>query len=97
MQYLDNMFYIFIYSSDFPAPITFLFLQARFYVYLPTTLFGIMAGISAFLVLTLPETNNMKLPDSLKEAQDLDRRKNTTEIAEDTQDIDKNVEHKTSL
>lgn len=50
--------------------------QARFYEYLPTMLFGIMAAISAFLVLTLPETNNLKLPDSLKEAQDQDNRSN---------------------
>lgn len=37
-------------------------------------LFGGMAALSGFLVLILPETNNMKLPDSLKEAQDQDKR-----------------------
>ncbi|CAG5059236.1 unnamed protein product [Parnassius apollo] len=50
-------------------------LLAKFYLYLPTILFGCMAAISGFLVLTLPETNNQKLPDSLKEAQEQDKRK----------------------
>ncbi|XP_013183648.1 organic cation transporter protein isoform X2 [Amyelois transitella] len=50
-------------------------LLARFYEYLPTMLFGIMAGLSAFLVLLLPETNNMKLPDSLREAQEQDTKR----------------------
>lgn len=36
--------------------------------------FAGMATLSAFLVLVLPETNNMKLPDSLQEAQDQDRK-----------------------
>ncbi|KAI5651507.1 major facilitator superfamily domain-containing protein [Phthorimaea operculella] len=49
-------------------------LLTRYYEYLPTMLFGTMAALSGFLVLTLPETNNMKLPDSLKEAQEQDRR-----------------------
>ncbi|XP_063829913.1 organic cation transporter protein-like [Ostrinia nubilalis] len=76
------------------APLTPLL--ARYYVYLPTTLFGIMAAISAFLVLTLPETNNLKLPDSLKEAQDQDRKKKKEDKKEETQ-VDRNVESKTSL
>ncbi|XP_004929731.1 organic cation transporter protein [Bombyx mori] len=45
-------------------------LLTRYYEYLPTLLFGSMAAISGILVLTLPETNNQKLPDSLKEAQE---------------------------
>ncbi|XP_013174195.1 PREDICTED: organic cation transporter protein-like [Papilio xuthus] len=49
-------------------------LLAKFYIYLPTILFGCMATLSGFLVLTLPETNNQKLPDSLKEAKEQDRR-----------------------
>lgn len=49
--------------------------QARFYEYLPTVLFGVMAAISGFLVLTLPETLNTKLPDTLQEAQDQDKKK----------------------
>ncbi|XP_063627410.1 organic cation transporter protein-like [Cydia splendana] len=49
-------------------------LLARVYEYLPTILFGVMAAMSGLLVLTLPETNNLKLPDSLKEAQDQDRK-----------------------
>lgn len=39
-----------------------------------------MATISGFLVMTLPETNNQKLPDSLKEAQEQDKRGETEEI-----------------
>lgn len=34
-----------------------------------------MAAMSGVLVLTLPETNNQKLPDSLKEAQEQDHKK----------------------
>lgn len=49
-------------------------LLTRYYEYLPTMIFGTMATLSAFLVLVLPETNNMKLPDSLKEAEDQDTR-----------------------
>ncbi|KAM3958394.1 organic cation transporter protein [Aphomia sociella] len=64
-------------------------LLARYYEYLPTILFGVMAALSAFLVLTLPETNNMKLPDSLKEAQDQDKPQQNVE--------DKMTETKTSL
>lgn len=41
-----------------------------------------MAAISGFLVLTLPETNNMKLPDTLEEAQDQDKKKKTKEVEE---------------
>lgn len=36
--------------------------------------FAGMATLSGFLVLVLPETNNTKLPDSLKEAQEQDKR-----------------------
>ncbi|XP_053611619.1 organic cation transporter protein-like isoform X2 [Plodia interpunctella] len=54
-------------------------LLARYYEYLPTMLFGIMAGLSAFFVLLLPETNNMKLPDSLREAQEQDKRPGQTD------------------
>ncbi|CAH0587915.1 unnamed protein product [Chrysodeixis includens] len=49
-------------------------LLTKYYEYMPTMIFGTMAAISGFLVLTLPETNNLKLPDSLKEAQDQDKR-----------------------
>ncbi|XP_045450287.1 organic cation transporter protein-like [Melitaea cinxia] len=55
-------------------------LLSRFYEYLPTLVFGIMSTISGFLVMTLPETNNQKLPDSLKEAQEQDKRGETEEI-----------------
>lgn len=45
-------------------------------------IFGGMAAISGFLVLTLPETNNLKLPDSLKDAQDQDKRQELEETEE---------------
>ncbi|GBP52824.1 Solute carrier family 22 member 6-A [Eumeta japonica] len=48
--------------------------KARYHEFLPTTVFAIMAVLSGILVLTLPETNNQKLPDSLREAQELDTR-----------------------
>lgn len=51
---------------------------------MPTMIFGTMAAISGFLVLTLPETNNLKLPDSLKEAQDQDKRQDVKETDEKT-------------
>ncbi|KAJ8718335.1 hypothetical protein PYW08_002572 [Mythimna loreyi] len=66
-------------------------LLTRFYEYLPTMIFGGMAALSGFLVLTLPETNNLKLPDSLKEAEDQDKKKNVEEI------IEKPTENKTRL
>ncbi|CAB3244114.1 unnamed protein product [Arctia plantaginis] len=53
-------------------------LLTRYYKYLPTMIFGSMAALSGFLVLLLPETNNMKLPDSLKEAQDQDMKEEET-------------------
>ncbi|XP_034833127.1 organic cation transporter protein-like [Maniola hyperantus] len=54
-------------------------LLSRYYEFLPTLIFGIMSALSGFLVMTLPETNNQKLPDSLKEAQDQDKRGQTDE------------------
>ncbi|CAH2049547.1 unnamed protein product, partial [Iphiclides podalirius] len=62
-------------------------LLAKYYLYLPTILFGCMAAISGFLVLTLPETNNQKLPDSLKEAQEQDRRKEGRRKPEESTEI----------
>ncbi|KAJ8714425.1 hypothetical protein PYW07_002650 [Mythimna separata] len=59
-------------------------LLTRFYEYLPTMIFGGMAALSGFLVLTLPETNNLKLPDSLREAEDQDKRKNVEAAVEKT-------------
>ncbi|KAJ0175270.1 hypothetical protein K1T71_009411 [Dendrolimus kikuchii] len=53
-------------------------LLTKYYEYLPTMLFGGVAIVAGFLVLTLPETNNMKLPDSLKEAEDQDKKKVST-------------------
>lgn len=48
--------------------------QTKLYEHLPTILFGSTAAVSGFLVLTLPETNNLKLPDSLREAAEQDKR-----------------------
>lgn len=50
-----------------------------------------MAAISGFLVLTLSETNNMKLPDSLKEAHDQDRKR------EERRKPEESAESKTKL
>ncbi|CAG9566351.1 unnamed protein product [Danaus chrysippus] len=63
-------------------------LLAHVYQFLPTLVFGIMSAMSGLLVLTLPETNKQKLPDSLKEAQDQDRKIDSQ---------DETVENKTRL
>ncbi|XP_039758526.1 organic cation transporter protein-like [Pararge aegeria] len=74
-------------------------LLSRFYEFLPTLLFGIMSALSGFLVLTLPETNNQKLPDSLKEAQDQDRKVPTDEIEKErnTDETGSGIDTKTTL
>lgn len=54
-----------------------------------------MSTMSGVLVLTLPETNNQKLPDSLKEAQAQDRRE--TEESREKEIKDKDGENKTRL
>ncbi|CAG4934702.1 unnamed protein product [Colias eurytheme] len=61
-------------------------LLSKYYVYLPTLLFGVMSAISGLIVMTLPETNNQKLPDSLKDAQAQDKKKD-----------DKSTDNKTRL
>uniref|UniRef100_A0A2H1W2A4 SFRICE_008256 n=1 Tax=Spodoptera frugiperda TaxID=7108 RepID=A0A2H1W2A4_SPOFR len=72
-------------------------LLTRYYEYLPTMIFGGMAALSGFLVLTLPETNNLKLPDSLKEAQDQDRRKEIEDTVERTVERTTTTDNKTRL
>ncbi|XP_047506628.1 organic cation transporter protein-like [Pieris napi] len=57
-------------------------LLSKLYEFLPTILFGVMSALSGLIVMTLPETNNQKLPDSLKEARAQDR-KNTNEKTTD--------------
>ncbi|XP_050669875.1 organic cation transporter protein-like [Leptidea sinapis] len=48
-------------------------LLTKYFEYLPTLVFGIMAALSGLCVLTLPETNNLELPDSLKDAEAQDK------------------------
>ncbi|XP_068622487.1 organic cation transporter protein-like [Battus philenor] len=42
---------------------------------MPTVIFGAMCIISSMLVLMLPETRNMRLPDTIEEAEELSRMK----------------------
>ncbi|KAK4883421.1 hypothetical protein RN001_006740 [Aquatica leii] len=44
---------------------------------LPLTLFGIMAAISGVLSLYFPETTNIKLPDTIEEAEKIGKRQHT--------------------
>lgn len=43
---------------------------------MPTVIFAGMALISSMLVLMLPETRNMRLPDTIEEAEALSKRRN---------------------
>ncbi|CAB3244112.1 unnamed protein product [Arctia plantaginis] len=43
---------------------------------MPTVIFAGMASISSMLVLMLPETKNMRLPDTIEEAEALSKRRN---------------------
>ncbi|CAK1542339.1 unnamed protein product [Leptosia nina] len=61
-------------------------LLSKLYEFLPTILFGVMATLSGIIVMTLPETNNQKLPDSLKDAQAQDRRNIISNTNERTTD-----------
>ncbi|KAI5651510.1 major facilitator superfamily domain-containing protein [Phthorimaea operculella] len=47
---------------------------------LPTAIFGGMCVISSLLVLMLPETRNMRLPDTIEEAEHLSRMKRKDEV-----------------
>ncbi|XP_045775640.1 organic cation transporter protein-like [Maniola jurtina] len=55
------------------APLTPLLSQ--YHKSMPTVLFGGMCLISSVLVLMLPETRNVRLPDTIEEAEALSRRK----------------------
>ncbi|CAG9790805.1 unnamed protein product [Diatraea saccharalis] len=46
---------------------------------MPTVIFGVMCIISNFLVFLLPETMNMRLPDTIEEAEKLSRRRSRIE------------------
>lgn len=46
---------------------------------MPTVIFGGMCFISSLLVLMLPETRNMRLPDTIEEAEELSRMKRKTD------------------
>lgn len=47
---------------------------------MPTVIFGGMCFISSLLVLMLPETRNMRLPDTIEEAEELSRMKHKSEV-----------------
>ncbi|XP_060804425.1 organic cation transporter protein isoform X1 [Amyelois transitella] len=51
------------------APVTPLLSQ--YHKSMPTVIFGIMATLSCLLVFLLPETRNMRLPDTIEEAEQL--------------------------
>ncbi|KAL4710979.1 hypothetical protein ACJJTC_017944 [Scirpophaga incertulas] len=55
------------------APVTPLLSQ--YHKSMPTVIFGVMCVFSSFLVLMLPETRNMRLPDTIEEAEHLSRMK----------------------
>ncbi|KAJ0175269.1 hypothetical protein K1T71_009410 [Dendrolimus kikuchii] len=58
------------------APVTPLLTQ--YHKSMPTVIFGGMCLISSCLVLMLPETRNMRLPDTIEEAEHLSRLKSKT-------------------
>ncbi|XP_046966874.1 organic cation transporter protein-like [Vanessa cardui] len=73
-------------------------LLSRFYEFLPTLVFGVMSALSGLLVLTLPETNNQKLPDSLKEAQEQDRHRDKEDVGErQPGETERRIDTKTKL
>lgn len=45
-----------------------MFLQANVFSALPTVFMGCVAAIASIIVLLLPETLNVKLPDTIEEA-----------------------------
>ncbi|GBP52827.1 Solute carrier family 22 member 1 [Eumeta japonica] len=57
------------------APLTPLL--SNYHSSLPTAIFGAMCVISSMLVLLLPETNNIRLPDTVEEAEELSRMKSS--------------------
>lgn len=54
---------------------------------LPLTLFGIIAFVGGILTLFLPETLNTKLPETVEDAENLDRK-----TINDNQNNDKEIE-----
>lgn len=51
----------------------FSYFQSQYFDILPYLTFGGMALAAAILILLLPETRNKKLPDTLYEAENIDR------------------------
>ena len=51
---------------------------------LPLLLFGGLGVSSGFLALTLPETLNTKLPDTVREAEDIGKKQKKVPPTEDT-------------
>ncbi|XP_026493102.1 organic cation transporter protein-like [Vanessa tameamea] len=48
---------------------------------MPTVIFGGMCFLSSLLVIMLPETRNMRLPDTIEEAEELSRMKSKTDTS----------------
>ncbi|XP_014357532.2 organic cation transporter protein [Papilio machaon] len=61
------------------APMTPLLHQ--YHSSMPTVIFGGMCLISSMLVLMLPETRNMRLPDTIEEAEELSRMKTRSVVS----------------
>ncbi|CAG9566352.1 unnamed protein product [Danaus chrysippus] len=59
------------------APLTPLLSQ--YHQSMPTVIFGGMCFISSLLVIMLPETRNMRLPDTIEEAEELSKMKTRTD------------------
>uniref|UniRef100_S4NXS3 Solute carrier family 22 member 6-A n=1 Tax=Pararge aegeria TaxID=116150 RepID=S4NXS3_9NEOP len=60
------------------APLTPLL--SKYHKSMPTVLFGGMCFISSLLVLMLPETRNVRLPDTIEEAEALSRTKSKSDV-----------------
>ncbi|CAH2049545.1 unnamed protein product, partial [Iphiclides podalirius] len=61
------------------APLTPLLSQ--YHKSMPTVIFGAMCMISSGLVLMLPETRNLRLPDTIEEAEELSRMKTRSVVS----------------
>lgn len=53
-------------------------LLKRYYSFLPLMVFGVFAFVSGLIATTLPETLGQKLPDTIKEAENIGKRQQPT-------------------